>query len=90
MLTIVGIMSGGILCGFLLRGWKLKWVSDCITLSIWILLFLLGIAVGNNEDILNNLDTIGWQALVVSLGAILGSVILAAVVYHFFFNKNGE
>lgn len=90
MLTIVGIMLGGVLCGFLLRSWKLKWVPACITVAIWILLFLLGIAVGNNEDILNNLDTIGWQALVISLGAILGSVILAAVVYHFFFNKNGE
>lgn len=90
MFAIIGIMSGGILCGFLLRKWKLKlkWVPDCITAAIWVLLFFLGIAVGNNKDILDNLDTIGWQALVISMGAILGSVTLAAVVYHVFFMKH--
>lgn len=87
MLKIVCIMLGGALAGFLLRKKKLGWVSQFIMIAIWILLFLLGIAVGHNEEILNNLDTIGWQALVLSIGAVLGSVLLAGVVYRFFFKK---
>lgn len=87
MLKIVCIMLGGVLAGFLLRKKKLGWVSQFIMIAIWILLFLLGIAVGHNEKILNNLDTIGWQALVLSIGAVLGSVLLAGVVYRFFFKK---
>lgn len=87
MLKIVCIMLGGVLAGFLLRKKRLGWVSQFIMIAIWILLFLLGIAVGHNEEILNNLDTIGWQALVLSIGAVLGSVLLAGVVYRFFFKK---
>lgn len=87
MLKIVCIMLGGVLAGFLLRKKKLGWVSQFIMIAIWILLFLLGIAVGHNEEILNNLDTIGWQALVLSIGAVLGSVLLAGVVYRFFLKK---
>lgn len=87
MLKIVCIMLGGVLTGFLLRKKKLGWVSQFIMVAIWILLLLLGIAVGHNEEILNNLDTIGWQALVMSLGAVAGSVLLASVVYRYFFKK---
>lgn len=87
MLKIVCIMLGGVLAGFLLRKKKLGWVSQFIMIAIWILLFLLGIAVGHNEELLNNLDKIGWQALVLSIGAVLGSVLLAGVVYRFFFKK---
>ncbi|MDE6451497.1 MAG: lysine exporter LysO family protein [Odoribacter sp.] len=89
MLTVVGIMLAGVCCGFCLRKRNLKWVSYGVTIAIWVLLFSLGISVGNNEAILNNLDTIGWQALVMSTVAVLGSVVLSAVVYHVFF-KNQE
>lgn len=87
MLKIVAVMLGGVLTGYLLRNRKMKFISSLITVAIWILLFLLGIAVGLNDDILNNLDTIGMQALVLSLGGIAGSMLLAWLVWHFFFLK---
>lgn len=87
MLKIVCVMLGGVLVGYLLRKKKTGWISGFIMVAIWILLFLLGIAVGHNDEILNNLDTIGWQALVLSVGGVLGSVVLASVVYHYFFKK---
>lgn len=80
-------MLGGVLVGYLLRKKKTGWISGFIMIAIWILLFLLGIAVGHNDEILNNLDTIGWQALVLSVGGVLGSVVLASVVYRYFFKK---
>lgn len=80
-------MLGGVLVGYLLRKKKTGWISGFIMIAIWILLFLLGIAVGHNDEILNNLDTIGWQALVLSVGGVLGSVVLASMVYRYFFKK---
>lgn len=87
MLKIVGIMLLGVFSGYLLRHRKLTWVSGVVTGAIWLLLFLLGIAVGTNDEILNNLDTIGWQALVLSVGAVGGSVVMAWVVYRYFFSE---
>lgn len=80
-------MLGGVLTGYCIRKGKTQWIPGLITLAVWILLFLLGIAVGHNEEILGHLDTIGWQALLLSLGAVLGSVLLASVVYRYFFKK---
>lgn len=90
MLKIVCIMLGGVVVGYLLRNKKLGWVSGCIMVAIWILLFLLGIAVGNNDDILNHLDTIGFEALIISTGAVGGSVVLAWVVYRFIYKVKSE
>ena len=89
MLKIVAIMLGGVFVGYLFRAKKLSWISKAITVAIWMLLFALGVVVGNNEMILNHLDTLGVQALVLTLGAVSGSLILAKIVYHFFFKKTG-
>ena len=87
MFKIVFIMLGGVATGYLMRKRNLKWVTGAITVAIWLLLFLLGIAVGLNGEILNNLDTIGIQALILSVFAVTGSVVLAKVVYCRFFKK---
>lgn len=87
MLKIVGIMLSGVLTGYLLRNKQLGWVNRLIMVAIWGLLFLLGIAVGANREILDHLDTIGWQALVLAVCAVGGSVVLAWVVYRWFFSS---
>ena len=56
MLKIVGIMLLGVFTGYLLKNYQLRWVQKWIMLAIWLLLFLLGIAVGTNGEIMNNLD----------------------------------
>lgn len=86
MLKIVGIMLSGVLVGYLLRNRHLSFVSKGIMAAIWLLLFLLGVAVGGNEAILGSLDTIGLQALLLSVGGIGGSVVCAWVVYRFFWS----
>ena len=85
MLKIVGIMLLGVL-----KNYQLRWVQKWIMLAIWLLLFLLGIAVGTNGEIMNNLDTIGLKGLILALGGVSGSVILAWVVYRFFFMRRDE
>ncbi len=90
MFKIVAVMLSGVVVGYLLRNKRLGLVSRLITVAIWVLLFLLGIAVGLNDAILGNWDTIGWQAFILSVGGVAGSVVLAWVVYHFFFSESQE
>ena len=77
MFTIIGLMLTGMLLGYLLRKRDLKKVHPIITLLIWLLLFILGIEVGSNEEIIRGLHTIGYEAVVLTLGGTLGSVIAA-------------
>ena len=51
MFTVIGVMLGGMLIGFLLRRQEFSWIGKVITLLIWALLFLLGIEVGGNRRI---------------------------------------
>jgi len=79
MLILLG-MSAGIALGYLLRRQKrfLHLANMTTTGLVYLLLFLLGISVGGNEAILGALDELGLQALLLSGGAIAGSVALAA------------
>ena len=54
-----------------------KWSSRLTTWLIWLLLFMLGIEVGGNEQIISALPTLGVEALVLSVFATLGSCALA-------------
>lgn len=67
MFTVIGVMLGGMLIGFLLRRQGFSWIGKVITLLIWALLFLLGIEVGGNRRIVEGLATLGVEAFVITL-----------------------
>lgn len=58
MFTIIGLMLTGMLLGYLLRKRSLHKIHTVITVLIWALLFILGIEVGGNEQIIKGLHTI--------------------------------
>ena len=63
MFTVIGIMFGGIAVGYLLRKVELlQKIGKPISYTILLLLFLLGISVGANDAIVDNLTTLGGQA----------------------------
>ena len=72
MLRIIGIMLSGVLIGYILRNKNLGFISKLITIAIWILLFLLGTAVGTNDEILGHLETRGGQEFKIRDGGKLG------------------
>jgi uncharacterized membrane protein YbjE (DUF340 family) len=72
MFTIIGLVLTGMQLGYLLRKRDLKKIHPIITLLIWLLLFILGIEVGSNEEIIRGLHTIGYEAVVLTLGGDLG------------------
>ena len=77
MFIIIGIMLTGMLLGYLLRSKRLSWIHKIITLLIWILLFLLGIDVGGNESIIKGLHTLGLEAVIITVAAVIGSTLCA-------------
>ena len=81
MLIIVSIMLCGIGLGYLLRG-RSTAISKLVTVLIWALLFLLGIEVGSNPNIVRGLQTLGAEALVLTLGGSIGSVLASWWLWH--------
>lgn len=47
------------------------------TWLIWLLLFMLGLEVGSNKQLIAALPTLGVEAMVLSVSATLGSCVLA-------------
>lgn len=90
MFIIIGIMLTGMLTGYLLRSRRLSWIHKVITLLIWLLLFLLGIDVGGNEAIVKGLHTIGLEALIITLAAVIGSSLAAWGLWHLIYVRNKE
>ena len=91
MFTVVGIMFAGIVVGYLLRRVTLlQQIGRPISYTILLLLFLLGTVVGANREIVDNLTSLGGQALLVAVAGTLGSLIAAWAVYQGFFQKRNE
>lgn len=90
MFTIIGLMLTGMLLGFLLRKQQLSGIHIIITVLIWLLLFLLGIDVGGNQEIINGLHTIGMEAIVITLAAVLGSVTAAWALWYVLYKRKKE
>ena len=77
MLKIVLIMLCGIGTGYLLRNKKMSFLGRIITALIWVLLFLLGIEVGSNPSIIGGIQTLGLEAVILTIGGSAGSVLFA-------------
>lgn len=89
MEVVLILMFLGIGVGWLINKKKkiIKVADKFTTWAIYLLLFLLGISIGQNEKIISNLNTIGLQALLLTLGAVIGSLLTAWFTYNYFFKK---
>lgn len=87
MVEILVIMAVGMVIGYLLRQKQAVFaVIDRIVMAvIFLLLFVLGISVGLNETVVGSIHLIGIKALVLTLGAVAGSVLCCGIAYRFFF-----
>jgi uncharacterized membrane protein YbjE (DUF340 family) len=92
MIIVLLFLTSGIITGYILKKHiKIINISDkLLTWSIYLLLFLLGISVGSNQKIISNFDKIGFQAIILSIAGIVGSIIIAFFVYKFFFLPKNE
>ncbi|MFV0483727.1 MAG: LysO family transporter [Bacteroidales bacterium] len=90
MFEVLAILGFGVLCGTIVSRFielKEKYISKSITIVIYALLFVLGISVGSNDEVVNNLHSLGLQSLLISVFGIFGSIILAKIVYSKVFKQ---
>ena len=87
MFTVILLMLSGILVGYLARKHELKGTGRLITSLIWMLLFLLGIEVGSNQQIIEGLANLGLEALAITFAGILGSCLAAWALWYFLYRR---
>ena len=92
MLLILFFLTAGMAVGYFLRKRDgiIKLADNVTTGAICFLLFLLGLSVGGNEIIINSIAKLGVQALVLTAGAVSGSVIISYFVYVYAFRRRGK
>lgn len=54
-----------------------KYLSIAMLALVFLLILLMGIKTGSNTEVISNLGTYGLQALVITVAAIVGSIIFA-------------
>lgn len=81
MFIAIGFMLVGVLIGFLSRKKAFKNISKLITGLIWLLLFILGVEVGGNAQIVSGLSVIGLEALIITVAAVIGSTVAAFLLW---------
>ena len=91
MFTFISIMAVGVLIGYPLRHKsQVRKITPLIHIVVCLLLFLLGLSIGLNRLIIDNLGYFCGQAAVISSLSILGSMMASLAVYHIFFKGKGQ
>ena len=90
MFVVISLMFSGILIVYIFKNTNLKFINKIITVLIWSLLFLLGIEVGGNQEIIEGLHTIGIEALIITVAAVLGSVVGALILWKWIKKRNNK
>ena len=82
MLVEIGCLVLGVPVGFLLRRKPLvvRLTDQVLTWSVRILLLLLGLALGADDRLMSQMDTIGARGVFISLCCVLGSLIGARLL----------
>jgi uncharacterized membrane protein YbjE (DUF340 family) len=81
MFVVLAFMFAGIVVGYLFRSRKIRFQNGLILTLIWVLLFLLGLEVGMNDNVVRKFASIGFEAAVIAVAATLGSVVAAKLLW---------
>lgn len=83
MLVEMGCILGGIPLGYALRNRQkaVHWANRALSGIIYVLLFLMGVSLGGNTDLLARVSELGLRGLLIGLCCAAGSA-LAAVLLH--------
>lgn len=88
MFVILAFLISGIAIGVLLRRGGIRQAFLCRLMSvisrgimalIYLLLFLFGIRLGADREVVSNLSTLGWQSLSLCVAAMAGSIFFTVV-----------
>ena len=89
MLKVVAIMLSGMAVGFLMRERRLRVVPHAVTVLIWLLLFFLGVEVGENPQVVGGIRELGLEALWLAMTGIAGTVLFSWALWKWVSRKKG-
>ncbi len=83
-LNIFTILFLGIMVGYIIRRKHLSIKIDSyLVISVVILLFLIGMNLGSNGEIIQNLLILGIQSFMLAIASILGSALMAYIISRY-------
>ena len=89
MLMVVAIMRSGMAVGFLMRKRRLRVVPHAVTVLIWLLLFFLGVEVGENPQVIQGISHLGVEALWLSLSGLVGTIAFSWALWKWVSRQKG-
>ena len=85
LLMIIGIVVGRIF--FYGKRFIINLNYKLMDISLYVLIFSLGISIAQNKSILENLYYVGFNSLILAIFGIIGSVFFSYFVYKKFFKN---
>lgn len=82
MISVLAILWGSAVLGYLLRRYRMEWTVPLLMVSVWLLLFVIGLEVGSNPLLRNGLPRFGLQALLCALLCTAGCCLPAAFLWR--------
>lgn len=91
MLVEMGCILGGIPLGYALRTRQtaVRWANRALSSIIYILLFLMGISLGGNVDLVARLSELGLSGILIGLCCAAGSALVALLLHKTLLKKVG-
>ena len=91
MIHIIAIMLTGIAIGYYFRNLKIMQKTEkTISVTIITLLFILGLSIGSNQDIIDNLYSYSSQAAILAIFGLTGSIVASWLIFKIFFQRGGH
>lgn len=88
MFRILILLVLGVGVGYMLRGHSFVGVTKwSIQITVCALLFVFGVSIGSDRNLIDNLYNFGWQAAVIACLGVLGSIVAARVAQRLFLRK---
>ena len=89
MLLEIGLIAGGVPVGWAMKDCAraVRWVNSFLSWTVRIMLFLLGLALGMDEALLSQLESLGLYAAVISSLSVAGCFIAARLLGRYVFTE---
>lgn len=91
MFIVIGLLCLGMVIGYPFRNTRIfKGLDKSISYTVYVMLFIFGITIGANKELLEDIGSFGLQALVIALMTITGSAIASYFAYKLFLKRGGR
>jgi len=91
MVMILCLLCIGIGIGYLCRRvYILRKLESTISYTIFIMLFIFGITIGADKNIINNIGNFGLQAVLLAVCGVLGSLFASYLAYRILSKKGDQ